>query len=226
MKYTIVCISDRMLENVEKNKKILISFDYVGEIEFCDGNKVDAREIIESMGIEIKWSPYDGRTFPPLLGELGLWVSNISIFQYIVKNNISKMLVIEDDAVLVEDFPEEMSSIMKEVPENFDFVSLYSIPDQNEEDEKTNLSLKYLHKTINQYASTTAMLYSFNGAKKILEMLEKDGMEYTVDCQLYKKSLEGKINGYSLKKEFKLVSHDFHIPSTIDPENLRKGKKF
>jgi GR25 family glycosyltransferase involved in LPS biosynthesis len=223
MKYTIIQINDRVSENVKKNKIKLSIFDYVGEIKFCDASKVDSKKIIEGMGFSINWNPFDGRTLPPLSGELGIWVSNIEVFKYIVKNNISKMLVIEDDAILKENFVEELSLIMQEVPKNFDFVSLYSNPNQNKEDETTSLSLKYLHKSINQYAGNVAMIYSFNGAKKILRLLKKEGIEYTVDCQIFRKSLEKKLDGYSLKKEYNIAFHDFHVASTIDPQNLRQN---
>jgi hypothetical protein len=48
-------------------------------------------------------------------------------------------------------------------------------------------------------------------------------MEYTPDCFIFRQSLEGLVNGYSLKKENTfMLKHDYKkIQSLIDPENLR-----
>lgn len=221
MKYTIVYINDRSKENMNKTKTILSSFEYIDDIEFFDGKKFDVHKSIKELGVKINWCPYDGRTHPPLDGELGLWISNINIFKYMLKNSIGEMLVLEDDAIITEDFNDIFKKIYCELPKKWDFVSLHSNDEQNHQDERTNINLKYLHRTINQYSSTVGMIYSYSGAKKILRSLRKDGIEYTVDCQIFRKSLEDKLNGYSLKKEYAIILHDTNVGSTIDLHGIR-----
>lgn len=221
MKYTIIYINDRSKKNMERIRSVLSSFEYVNDIEFCDGRKIDARKIIENMGISINWSPYDGRTTDPLPGEFGVWLSNINIYKYIVKHRIPEMLVLEDDAILKENFVNIFSEVLKGAPKSYDFISLYNFEDQNQEDHRTDIGNKYLHRSINQYSAFQGVVYSYSGAKKILRLLKKEGLEYAVDCQVFRKSLEEKLNGYSLKPLYNIIEHDKGICSNIEFGNIR-----
>ena len=221
IKYTIIHISDRSKENMQRTKNVLSSFEYVDNINFCDGRKTDARKIIEDMGIPINWSPYDGRTTQPLPTEFGVWLSNINVYKYIAKNAIHQMLVLEDDAILKDDFTFIINDILKEVPKNYDFVSLCSFKDQNHEDSRTDIGNKYIHRSINQYSSFQGMVFSCAGAKKILRLLKKEGIQYTNDCQIFRKSLEQKLNGYSLRPNYSIIEHDLNVISNIDNTNHR-----
>lgn len=221
MKFTILNISDRLKENIERTKNILSSFEYINDIEFCNGREIDARKIIEDMSISINWNPYDGRTTGPLPGEFGIWVSYINIFKYIVKNRISEMLVLEDDAIPLDNFVDIFSKVLKEAPKAYDFISLHSFEGQNQKDNRTDIGLKYLHKSLNQYSATQGSIFTFRGAKKILRLLKKEGIEYTIDCQIFRKSLEEKINGYSLKSSYNIIMHDTSIKSEIDSGSHR-----
>jgi len=52
-------------------------------------------------------------------------------------------------------------------------------------------------------------------------LLKKEGIEYTIDCQIFRKSLEEKINGYSLKSSYNIIMHDTSIKSEIDSGSHR-----
>lgn len=221
MKYTIVHINDRSKDNMERTRNILSSFEYVNDIEFCDGRRIDARKIIEDMGISTNWNPYDGRTTDPLPAEFGVWISNINVYKYIVKNRIPEMLILEDDAILSDNFVDIFSKVLKEAPKAYDFISLYNFEDQNQEDERTDIKLKYLHRSINQYSAFQGMIFTYSGAKKILRLLKKEGIEYTIDCQIFRKSLEEKLNGYCLKPQYNIIKHDKNVKSNIEFGNHR-----
>jgi GR25 family glycosyltransferase involved in LPS biosynthesis len=221
MKYTIIKINSRCAENIKTIKDMLSDFTYINDIEFCDGKKTDASKIIKNMGIKINWAPYDGRTTDPLPSEFGVWVSNIRTYKYIIKNRIDRMLVLEDDAILSNNFSNMLRTILNNTPKNFDFISLFSFKGHNKEDENTNIGNAYIHKSLNQYSAFQGMVFSLSGAVKILRLLKTEGIEYTNDCQIFRKSLEGKLEGYSLKNEHKIIEHDISVLSNIECGNHR-----
>lgn len=224
MKYCIIHVNDRAKYEMDHNKNILKNFKYVDDIEFFDGNIGNAWDVLNHKGINQNvWNPYDGRNMPPLPGELGIWVSTINIFEYIVKNKIKQMLVLEDDIILQEDFIDKFNEIMKELPEDFDFLSLYYFNEHNQITDQTEIGLNNIHRSYTQFSAAQATLYSYFGAKKILKCIYRKGIEYTSDCFIFRQSLENLVNGYSIKKpnDFFLIHNYKKIKSLIDPNDKR-----
>ena len=224
MKYTIMHVNDRAKDNMEHNKLILRDFDCIDDIEFFNGNLGNASDIINHMGISLDvWSPYDGRSLAPLPGEYGVWVSTIRTWQYIVKNKIDSMLVLEDDILLEENFVYNLSNCIDQLPEYYDFLSLYYFKEQNDVDKNTDFGAKNIHRSLNQYSAGQATLYSYYGAKKLLKLVTRLGIEYTSDCFIFNKSQQGLVNGYSIKpNDLNFLKHDYkNIKSLIDTENIR-----
>jgi GR25 family glycosyltransferase involved in LPS biosynthesis len=225
MKYTIIYVNDRAIENMNGNHKILDSFNYIDEIEYFDGNSGNAWDIINHKGIKQDvWNPYDGRTLAPLPGELGVWVSTINVLEYIVSNKIDKMLVLEDDIILQNNFLNNFQKCLNDIPEDFDFFSLYYFDGQNNITEQTEIGSDHIHKSLNQYSAGQAILYSYSGAKKLLKLIYRKGIEYTTDCFIFKQSQLNLLNGYSIKGPNDLfLFHEYKkIQSLIDPGNERK----
>lgn len=225
MNYTIIHVNDRAKESMDHNKAILTEHTYVNDIEFFNGNTGNAWDVINSYGIKQDvWEPYDGRTTPPLPGELGIWVSTINIWKYMVQNNIDRLLVLEDDVLINSYFAKNLQLCMSDLPDNFDFLSLYYFTGHNWEDENTDIGSNYIHKSTNQYSAAQATVYSLNGARKLLKAVTKKGIEYTCDCFIFRQSLLGVVNGYSLRPDkISMLLHQFDtVTSLIDPDNLRK----
>ena len=224
MKYTIMKVNNRSQANVNHNKKILKSFEYIEGIQFIDGNLIDASKILEGYGINIyAWKPYDGRTSLALPGEYGVMASTVNLWKHMADNKIDRLLVLEDDIILQNDFVEKLNKCLNDLPEDFDLLSLYYFLDQNWVDQNTEIGSDYIHKSNNQYSAAQAMVYSYSGAKKLIKLLKRKGYEYTNDCFIYKQAHEGLINSYSIKKENDyLLKHDHkNIKSLIDPDNFR-----
>ena len=223
MKYTIMKVNDRSIENVNTIKTMLNQFDYTDEIIFCNGNIEDAGSIIDKEGIDRSaWNPYDGRTSQPLPGELGIWVSYINIFKYIVKSKIDRLLVIEDDADLSNTFIDELALCLKDLPEDFDFLSLSYFTNQNDLTDSTEIGSKHIHRSLNQYSSAVGIIFSLQCAKKVLKLLQRVGLEYTNDCFIFHYSQEEKLNGFSLiKNDNPIIRHMNQVESVIDPNNDR-----
>jgi len=224
MNYLIIHINDRSKKNIEYNKKILKDFNYISNVEFFNGNIGNAGDVLNHKGINLNsWDPYDGRKTPPLPGELGIWVSLINVWEYIVSNKIEKTLVLEDDVLLQNDFVKKINNVNKDLPKDFDFLSLYYFEEQNKITEETEIGSDYIHKSNNQYSAGQATVYSYLGAKKLLRLAFIKGIQYTTDCFIFKQAQEGLVNGFSIKKEQNyFLKHDYKkIKSLIDPENLR-----
>lgn len=224
MKYAIIHVNDRSKDNMDYNKTILGVSNYIDDIQYFDGNLGNGWDVLNHWGIKLDvWQPYDGRQKPPLPGEYGIWVSTINVWKYIVENNIDRLLVIEDDVRLDADFVNNVQNYINDLPEDFDFLSLYYFEGHNWEDAEFDIGSKYIQKSLSQYSGAQAILYSRLGAKKLLKLVKMKGIEYTPDCFIFRQSLEGIVNGYSIKgKNNSLVSHDYkNIKSLIDPNNTR-----
>ena len=224
MKYTIMHVNDRAKENMDYNKNILKNFEYVNDIIFYNGNEGNGYDVLNHMGVNCdSWNPYDGRTTDPLPGEYGVWVSTINLWKHIVDNKIEKFLVLEDDIVLQENFVEKFNLCLKDLPEHFDFLSFYYFLGHNNVDDNTEIGSENIHKSNNQYSAGQCMLYSYSGAKKLLKLIKRKGLEYTSDCFIYNQVHCNILNGYSIKKEndFMLKHMYTEIKSLIDPYNSR-----
>jgi GR25 family glycosyltransferase involved in LPS biosynthesis len=222
--YTIIHVNDRAKESMDHNKSILNEYTYVNDIEFFNGNTGNAWDVINHYGIKKDvWAPYDGRPTPPLPGELGIWVSTINVWKYMAQNHIDRLLVLEDDVLLDSDFTKNLQLCMGDLPDNFDFLSLYYFKGHNWEGEETDIGSKYVHKSTNQYSAAQATVYSLNGARKLLRAVTRKGIEYTTDCFIFRQSLLGVVNGYSIRpNNLSMLSHQVDkVTSLIDPANVR-----
>jgi GR25 family glycosyltransferase involved in LPS biosynthesis len=225
VKYTIIHVNDRAKENMDYNRSVLKDLDYVDDIDFFNGNTRNAWDVLNHRKIRTDvWNPYDGRSFPPLPGEYGIWVSTINVWDYIINNDISSMLVLEDDVKLIGSAQENLKVFLSELPDNWDFLSLYYFEGQNGFDEGTGIGSGYIHKSINQPAAGQATIYSKSGAKKLRKLVQRKGIEYTSDCFIFEQAKLGYVDGYSIipnKKSF-LVHENFKIKSIIDENDVRK----
>jgi GR25 family glycosyltransferase involved in LPS biosynthesis len=217
--YTIISISDRCAENVQKTKSLLSKHSY-HKIDFFNGNKKNSEKELFDRGIKIRWNPFDGRKNPPLSSELGVWISHINILNYIVKNKIKVMIVLEDDAVLDNKFENVVLNLLKEAG-RFDLISLYYSDDDYHKKIDVGCKMLFLEKTDNQYSGGLGLIYSLSGAKKILRFLKRLGIQYTVDCCLFEWSRLGLMVAYGLKKDFCIISNSTLSISEIDSGQYR-----
>ena len=224
MKYSIMHVNDRAKEKMENNKKILLDLEYVEDIEYFNGNVGNAWDVLNHMRIDCgAWKPYDGREFPALPGEYGVWLSTIRVWQYIIDNKIDMFLLLEDDISLQQDFIKSLNDCINDLPSDFDFLSLYYFDDQNQDNDSTEIQSTSIKKSHLQYSAGQATLYSLAGAKKLMKLIKRKGLEYTSDCFIFKQSQLGLVQGYSIKgHNNKFLIHEYSsIKSLIDPDNLR-----
>jgi GR25 family glycosyltransferase involved in LPS biosynthesis len=219
-------VNDRAKDLIAQNKEKLNSFEYVDSIPFFNGTVDNPWDEIKKRGISLSsWKPSSGRTTDPLPGELGIWISYLNIFEYIIKTKTQQILVIEDDAKVTDDASLKIYSLMQELPKNWDFLSLYYSGSQNKLTSESDIGSNKIHKSINQYSHTVAIIYSYSFAKKFLKLVNEKGIKDTIDDFLYFEAKQEALNGYSIiPNTNKIVFHqDKTIKSIIDPDNIRNS---
>jgi GR25 family glycosyltransferase involved in LPS biosynthesis len=224
LKYTIVHVNDRAKSLMIRNKKILKTFEYIDTIPFFNSATEDPQRTLDEKSIRTDvWAPNDGRKSLPLPGEYGVWISNITIWEHIRSSQVEEMLVLEDDIALNFDASGIVSNSMRDLPTDWDFLSLYSFEGQNSPDESTDIGSSNIHRSTNQHSAMQATIYSKAGATKLLKLVKRLGLEYTVDCFVFEQARRGALNGYSIiPGKQSVLSHEHKkIKSLIDPKNIR-----
>lgn len=106
-------------------------------------------------------------------GEVGCYASHLVAMQRIVARNLDYALILEDDAVLPDDFGAILSDVLKTVPAGWDIVHLCRDPSRAV---KPVAGLK-AGSTLVRYSripeTTTGYLVSLSGAKKFLKPLKR-----------------------------------------------------
>jgi len=113
-------------------------------------------------------------------GMLGCALSHINIWKKIIKNNLNRTLILEDDFIFKDNFLDKFNKYIKEAPDNFDILFLSSNFIHN----------KYLKiKDINPFyykqlfiSQTVSYIITLQGAKKILNYINK--VSYHIDFDL------------------------------------------
>jgi GR25 family glycosyltransferase involved in LPS biosynthesis len=125
--------------------------------------------------------------------------------------------------LLEKDAEKNILFALNDLPKSWDFLSLYYFEGHNEHSSETDVGSKIIHKSIKQPAGAQAIVYSKSGAKKILQLIKRKGIEYTSDCFIFEQSRLGFVNGYSIIPGVKkYLKHNYkNVKSLIDPDNLR-----
>jgi GR25 family glycosyltransferase involved in LPS biosynthesis len=220
MKYTIISISDDRKENINNIKKIMQKHDFIDDIKFFDGRKEEPFSILQDYGVRTDvYAPDDGRSDPMTQAECGCWISHYRCIEY-AKNN-GTFIVFEDDAVLSKNFSTCLESAMKDLPEDWDFLSLYSEPRQNFLSESSDIFSKNIHRCVSQLSMAQAMVYSKKGSEKILKLFKRLGATYNIDSVIYRASRAGAINGFIVRPDIEQYVEHGDFASIIDPDNKR-----
>lgn len=135
-----------------------------------DGNTDELEEKLGNRKINKKFMSFCRR------GQIACLLSHIEVWKKIIQNNVEKMLVLEDDAVLTDDFIGNFRLMYDELPKNWDFVYLYIHPDC-----KRNVDDKYKYINIGfKTYGTVGYLITNNTAKELINLFENN-ITTTVD---------------------------------------------
>lgn len=184
MKYTIFNVDKERQHYIDKMRPKLSAW------EDANTYTVDAR-IPEEFEKARKKFPYEVR-FDARIGHLGIWYSVLTALED------APIVTFEDDALLHENFKREFDARIAELPEDFDFFSLFIPRDSDHIYTSDKSAGWYICKTYQRYGGVS-MYYSKQGAEKIKNLLERDGITGQYDDTLYEYSKNGELNGYCSK---------------------------
>lgn len=157
-------------------------------------------------------------------GHFGVWASTISAWEYIAKSSYDGVILFEDDAELHPHFDFLLRKYMPELPEDWDFFTLHSPHNQDQDfnwdynfDKNGNyrdgairyengapvfdIGQKNVCRAYMGYGAV-AIMYSPRGAQKFLDHVYSRGVWSSSDCQIFqmsKFSEGGGVNGYCIK---------------------------
>ena len=183
-------------------------------------------------------------------GMVGCWLSHLKCYQYIVDNNLDRALILEDDAVFVEDYQEKMREIEPTFPDDYDMIFLGNLTSTDEErDDAIQTLVSFMFKNIltlpgkyekinnnlyrtNRLTGTQGYIVSNKGAKRCLKILNL--VNGHLDLNISKKldsievyvvypSLINQNNNYesSISTDFPIAANN--ILNKINLYNLRLG---
>lgn len=190
----------------------------------------DGRGKADTMGRMFKTFGLKRTDWVPSEGEAGIWLSNYFNW-YAVSQRTGPLIVFEDDAIIDEGFGEGLNDVLNDLPEDWDFVSLW-VPDNQKIDYRYNLSYNEdghpqiygmrpdgLPSFFDYGAPNTARvyqgygmvatMYSPKGGMKIMKLVKKYGLYTPVDCFLMEQAHRGNLNGYAPKPDKVFVYYDW-----------------
>ena len=163
-------------------------------------------------------SAFDKENIPPInewmnSSRLACTLSHLYCLKYMINNNLENLFVFEDDVCFVDDFNTKSTTVLQNLPDDWDMV--YFGGNTNYEDSLVSVNA-YLNKS--SYVLTThAYGINLRYAKKIVKSVEK--LDDIIDCIYAKLHKENKIyiskqklcfqsEGYSDIEE-KIVNYNF-----------------
>jgi GR25 family glycosyltransferase involved in LPS biosynthesis len=161
----------------------------------------------------------------PLVGEFGICASQIIALEYIIEHNIPELLVFEDDVILSAKFPQLFANAYDELPPGYDFLADCSVfPNERFTNNiECNILYKdFISKTHLQNAHLGMMLYSLDGAKKLLALLKEHGFFAPIDTMVFHFARNEMLDGYTTYFANKLIEQKDIFGSTIDVHNIRR----
>lgn len=244
MPYTIITLGNRQKSY---NSIVANAHSEPEKIDFCNGKTDNLAEWFGRFEIpDPKVTPgvpygYVKDPFVPKLGELGVWFSQMSAWQWAIDNN-SPIIIVEDDAITADGWLDWASDLISRAPDDWHVFS-YTYSDAQVYNLHRFPIGKGLHvdwghlgtETINPLNLTSepdvvrmfqtwqavAWAVSPAGAKIMLDKVREDGIINPIDCWVLAYSINRVFNGYTVTPTHKrLIVADMLSPTNIhDTEN-------
>lgn len=233
--YTIISIDDRRLEH-KTNIREAVSLPEVTDIEFVDGRDPNLVNRIMSKFPGLDFSPY----WTPHAGELGIFLSQMQVWDYLLHSDLDAIVAFEDDALVQTNFNEMFQVYYNEVnkydpewdffairvPENqfgdYNYRVVYdkagcpsSIIKAGQERYIYDIGAPNIAKAYQGY-SGVCTLFSRRGAKKLLDLVVQNNIWTPSDCLLYQEAhKEGSnVRAYSPKPTAPMIVLVDHLVET------------
>ena len=192
--------------------KLVNSFDRMETPTIMIRNEEDVRNFFTKEDIKIDPLGWEKRGWR--FGELGIWASNYLAWKKFAKSNHEMLMLMEDDITLDKNFNEKLSGYISELPDDWDFFTVY-IPSYGNSRAKTQKKLLDVGKQniTKVYQSWSCLCYvvSKNGAKKLLNQV-KDPVNGPIDHWLF---YNNNLNGYAIKYGIQNICDIYEMDSTV-----------
>lgn len=189
--YTIHSIDDSRAHYKDRINDAVNGARQPGGWVRCVSECVDGRNESQLKRAQEK-HPYEINFPGAKLGHLGIWYTVLNSLHY------APLVTFEDDAMLHPDFLNEFNRRVADLPEDFDFFSLF-LPRDQDNVYYGSKGLYEVNENISKvYAryGGVSMYYSKKGAEKIKALLVRDGITGQYDDMLYAYAKAGELNGY------------------------------
>lgn len=169
-------------------------------------------------------------------GQLGCAMSNLMVQKKIIEKNLNRVLILEDDAFIINNRLDFFANALDELPPDWDLFYLgFNPPSKWSENRFTRFVLRIKHiiqprytedlssgdfrkryfsssfsRHLNKpgvYAGTHAYALSFEGAKKVVQL--DTPLQYGFDTTLMYANYNKLLNSYSLKKQLIIPNDNF-----------------
>jgi GR25 family glycosyltransferase involved in LPS biosynthesis len=222
LKYTVIKINNRADDYIKStHEQLKDDFIYCDDLKFIDGKIDDVCEFFNSRGININWvGDLFGHSKKTSSSELACAASHIVAMEYVLNNDIDKLIVFEDDIVLQENAVNILTNCLHDLPNDFDFMSDMTYEPHYEEVSTVEYSIladsKYICKARLQNAHTGCMIYSKQGAQNILNLYKKYGVICAIDTFLFWLNRRSDLKGYTTYYSNRLIKNKDFIGTLIE----------
>lgn len=192
--------------------QLLDSFDEITTPTIIIKNFEDVKNFYcnEDIVIDPKGHKGNGWKF----GELGVWASNYSAWKNFSKTKYEMLMLMEDDIKLDKNFNSKLLSYIKELPDDWDFFTVYTPSFGNVRYKSNKKDLDIGKENICKvYQSWSCLCYlvSKKGTKKLLKLVKKP-VSSPIDHWLF---YHQELNGYAIKLEKGNICDIYKTQSTI-----------
>jgi glycosyl transferase, family 25 len=174
-----------------------------------DGNRIPPSALRESLST----GEIDILSLRLHLGQLGCAFSHLRLWQRLLDLGLDSAVVLEDDARLTPDFSERYRALFAELPDDCDFLYLFTHPAhaQGMHDERLDMRRWQFIQRAHRTWGTVGYLITRHGAERLLESIFP--INIPIDEVLMQLVAAGRIEAYAVKHC--LVETDMDGPSNI-----------
>lgn len=106
-------------------------------------------------------------------GLIAYILSTIELWEYMIKNNIPNMIIMQDDLILYSEFENDIEKLLNELPPDFEFINLFTHSKFIERlDKSPKIADKNYKKLSTTWGVDVAYCISLSGAKKLLKKFQ------------------------------------------------------
>lgn len=221
MRFTIPSISDTRQDYIVNIRDVLSERWTEVQIPAVNGNNLLEIEA----GLKRHGNPQIN--YPAKVGQLGRW---LTFLDHVATLDEGPLFVVEDDAIIDQDFFSVIDDLLYSVPKGADFFSLFIPRNRTREvfvegriNPVYDIGDEYVVRAHQPYGGVAMVLYP-PLKQHIKELLDRDGINKQFDDYLYEQSQMQNLQGFSVVPNMQdLVWIDGGIPSTVHETRFYNG---